>query len=294
MTPEEWKEGGKTWQRGGHAIFYREAGEGDVLVCLHGFPTSSYDWHRLWPRLIARYRVICPDFIGFGYSDKPPRYPYSLFDQAKLIEELLAELGVASAHLLAHDYGDTVALELIARHGERVSSEEPGPIIHSCCLLNGGIFMHLAHPRPIQKLLKSPVGFLVARLMNERRFSRSFAAIFGPSTQPTEEDLAAHWSIISHNDGVRAMPRVIQYMNERLRHQDRWTAALEQSRVPLRLVVGTHDPVSGVNISNHYEAVVPDADVVRLDTCGHYPQLEDVEGTLAAYLVFRGALPSSP
>lgn len=60
----DWKRAGKLFSFEGHRIFYRDEGTGELLLCLHGFPTSSWDWSRLWPELIPRFRVIAPDLLG--------------------------------------------------------------------------------------------------------------------------------------------------------------------------------------------------------------------------------------
>src|SRR5512134_3147873 len=101
MELEEWRRPGRTFDYRGHSIFYRDEGTGPTLVCIHGFPTASWDWHKLWPALTARFRVIAPDMIGFGLSAKPTDYDYSLRDQASLHEALLAKLGVDAADVLA-------------------------------------------------------------------------------------------------------------------------------------------------------------------------------------------------
>ncbi len=291
---KEWRASGRTFDYRGHTIFYREDGEGEALVCLHGFPTASWDWHRLWPALTRRFRVIAPDMIGFGFSDKPAGYAYSLMDQTTLVEALLDDLGVASVHVLAHDYGDTVAQELLARRAEGV----PGPALRSVCLLNGGLFPEAIRPRPIQRLLRNPVfGPILGRLLSERRFRESFRAVFGPDTQPSDEDLRAFWMLVSHNGGTRVAHRLIRYMNERERHRVRWTDALRHTRTPLRLINGPEDPVSGAAMAERFRALVPDADVVLLEGIGHYPQVEAPERVREAFLAFverAGATPSVP
>lgn len=286
MTPGAWRAAGELWTWRGRDIFYRREGEGPALVCIHGFPTSSWDWQKLWPSLIQRFRVIAPDLLGFGFSDKPADHDYSLFEQAELVEALLADLGVAEAHVLAHDYGDSVAQELLVRQRERADRGAGGLALRSCCFLNGGLFMDRAQPRRIQELLKGRFGPIVARLMTRRRFSRSFQEIFGPHMQPTDEELEGFWEIINYNRGTLVIPRIIQYMDERMANLDRWTEAVRSTRVPLRLVVGLHDPVSGAAIADRFEEVVSNADVVRLENCGHYPQFEDPEAVLAALLEF--------
>ena len=90
MTLDTWRETGEFSQHRGHRIFYRDAGSGEAVVCIHGFPTASWDWHRVWPRLCEEFRLIAPDMLGFGFSDKPAGYGYSIHDQADLIEEFFA------------------------------------------------------------------------------------------------------------------------------------------------------------------------------------------------------------
>ena len=284
-TVEDWQRNGQYHDCRGHRIFYQDAGAGDILLCLHGFPTASWDWHRVWPDLIDCFRVIAPDFLGFGFSDKPRGHVYRFFEQAMLVETLLQALEVRNVHLLAHDYGVTVAQELLARHlgqhdGERLE-------IRSVTFLNGGLFPEATRPLPIQKILKSRlVGWLAAGLMSERTFRRSFPRIFGPNTQPTDAELHAFWSLIMHNDGARVMHLVSRYQDERRAHRERWTGALRTTEVPLRLIVGPEDPVSGLGIAARFREVVREPDVVVLDGIGHYPQVEAPERVLEALFEF--------
>ena len=135
ISLEIWQATGHTFAYHEHDIFYRVSGQGDVLLCIHGFPTASWDWHKLWPELEKRFRVVTADMIGFGFSAKPLDYAYSFADQANLFETLLDQLGINRVHILAHDYGDTVLQELLAR---RLEGRLPFHI-QSAILLNGGI-----------------------------------------------------------------------------------------------------------------------------------------------------------
>jgi pimeloyl-ACP methyl ester carboxylesterase len=286
MILEDWKRAGKDFSHHGHRVFYRDEGRGPVLVCIHGFPTSSWDWHRVWPDLIKRFRVIAADMIGFGLSDKPKDYAYSIHDQATLHERLLQGLGVRHIHILAHDYGDTVAQELLARSEDRRRDGVGGIEIASVCFLNGGLFPETHRPRLIQKLLLSPVGFLVGRLVSEAAFRRSFSAIFGQNTRPSDEELRDFWSLITFNDGTAVAHKIIHYMRERRHHRARWVGVLLTTKVPLRLINGPADPVSGAHAAARYRELVPSPDVVLLDGIGHYPQIEDPSGVTDAFLAF--------
>ena len=126
-SPRQWKNIGTTRRLLGHNIFTLDsgappdaprAGEPPTLLLLHGYPTSSWDWEAIWPELCTRFRVVALDFLGFGFSEKPYPYDYQIREQADLVEALVADLGLTRFHVLAHDYGDTVAQELLARQNE--------------------------------------------------------------------------------------------------------------------------------------------------------------------------------
>ncbi|WP_054813730.1 alpha/beta fold hydrolase [Nocardia arizonensis] len=288
-----WRAGGRRFTHRSHQIFWQDGGsggDGDTLLCIHGFPTASWDWHAIWPGLSADFaRVIAPDMIGFGWSAKPRHYDYTIADQADLHEQLLSEQGVGRVHILAHDYGDTVAQELLARAEERARTGTPGLSIESVCLLNGGLFPEAHHPRPIQRLLAGPLGPLVGRLGGERTFARSLSSVFGPNTKPDARAMRQFWILWCSKHGKRNGHKLIGYMAERRRHRERWVGALRSAAVPLRLVDGLLDPVSGARMVRRYRELIPRADVVELPEVGHYPQLEAPEQTLRAVLDFHGS-----
>lgn len=283
-----WRLGGRTFQHHGYDIFYRDDGliTGEVLLCMHGFPTSSWDWHRLWPDLCERWRVIAVDMIGYGFSDKPPGYSYSLMDQADLLEELLHMLEVKRVHILAHDVGDSVAQELLARHAEQAAVGKAPFAIESVCLLNGGLFPETHRPTTMQKLLASRLGFLVSRLMTERSFVTAFAAVFGPRTKPSTAELHEFWTLIAFNRGNRISHKLIAYIGERRRHRQRWVGALH-SNVPILVINGSSDPVSGAHMVVRLREEIPDVPVISLPEVGHYPQIEAPGDVIQAYLKFR-------
>jgi len=289
-----WRDAGKHFRYRDRPVFYRDDGAGTPLVLIHGFPTASWDWAAIWPALRERFRLVAPDMLGFGFSAKPLPWDYSILDQATLHEELLRALGAGSAHVLAHDYGDTVAQELLVRFAERRRSGTPGLELRSVCFLNGGLFPEVHRARPIQKLLASPLGPLLARLTNESAFHRGFSAVFGPDTRPDEETLHAWWTLVSSGGGVRVGPRLLGYIRERRRHRDRWVGVLERSPVPLRFVNGPEDPVSGRHMAERYRELVPAADLVLLPGIGHYPQMEDPEGVTRAFLSFIDGVEEGP
>jgi pimeloyl-ACP methyl ester carboxylesterase len=116
----------RTTRVDGVDIFYREAGPADapVVVLLHGFPTSSRMFRNLIPALSGRYRVIAPDYPGFGQSGTPDRtqFEYSFNRFAELMDGLLSQLAVKRYALYVQDYGAPVGYRLALRHPERVTA----------------------------------------------------------------------------------------------------------------------------------------------------------------------------
>ncbi len=278
-----WQEAGCWFRYGEHAIFSRIGGQGEPLVLIHGFPTASWDWHRLWPALSEHYRVMAPDLLGFGFSDKPQNHAYSIIDQADLVQGWLEQMGVERVHLFAHDYGATVTQELLARDREG----SLGFRIESVALMNAALFPEVHQPILIQKLLLGPLGGLVSRALTRRVFESSLGRIFGPTTQPTRRDIEDFWQLLIHNNGRGVIHRIIHYMAERRVHRHRWVGALQAMQQPALLIWGGADPVSGRAMAQRYRELVNDNGIALLDEIGHYPHFEAPAETLQHYLAFR-------
>lgn len=285
LTINEWRDAGSHHEYGDHRIFYRDTRtDQPVLVLIHGFPTASWDWHMLWQNLETEYRLVAMDLLGFGFSDKPAGYAYSLVDQATMIQSLLTRLDIRKYAILAHDYGDSVAQELLARAHFR----ESGETIDAVTFLNGGLFPETHRPRLIQKLLMSPLGPLIARLTSRSTFDKTMTGIFGPETAPSKGLLDAFWEMIERDQGRRVFPKLIRYMAERRVMRNRWVEAMQKTSIPLQLICGETDPVSGAHLADRAQELIPKMRIDRLPTIGHYPQVEDAAAVLRLFQAFSG------
>lgn len=286
MNTRDWEVSGKYFPYEGYQIFYKKMGAGTPLLLLHGFPTSSWDWHKIINKLATKHEVICLDMIGYGFSDKPLNNSYSIFQQADIVSALLAHLTIGTTHILAHDKGDTVANELLARQNEGHLSFK----IQSCCLLNGGLFPGIHKPRPVQWALMTPIGKYIAKLYSFGMFKRTFSRIFGPQSQASESELIELWDLMNYKNGMKVFHLLIYYMQDRIDHEARWLKALQETNTPLRLINGAQDPISGIHMAKHYQKVIPHPDVVLLEDIGHYPQLEAPEELLLHFFTFQKGL----
>lgn len=287
-TLSEWQQQGQFETINGQKIFTRQAGDKNApaLLLIHGFPSASWDWEGMWDELTQHYYVITLDMLGFGLSDKPQHGRYLISEQADICENILRKLDVSDYHILAHDYGDTVAQELLARQVDDSSDIH----IASVCFLNGGLFPETHRAVLVQKLLLSPLGFLVSKLINKQKFATSLQRIFGPATPPTPEVIDVLWQLLTHNNGLALMHKLINYIPQRKQHRERWVGAIINSAVPVKLIAGAKDPISGQHMIDRYCELIPNANITNMPELGHYPQIEDADAITAAYLQFRSSI----
>jgi pimeloyl-ACP methyl ester carboxylesterase len=286
LTPrvEAWESEGDAERFRGHSIFVRVIeGRDPVLVLLHGFPSSSYDFRQLLP-LAGDNAVLAFDFLGFGLSDKPRDHDYSLFWQADLAAELAQRhFGDREVFLVAHDMGTSVATELMARE---IDGRAAMPV-SGALLFNGSIVIERASLTVAQRLLRSRLGPLAARLSSERFFRREFGALFSDAHPLSDEEAEDQWSLIRHKGGRSIGHELVAYLRERVTHAERWHGAIRDWPGALSLAWGLRDPVATTAVLEALRELRPGIPVDEMPELGHYPQVED-PGRVADAL--RGAL----
>jgi pimeloyl-ACP methyl ester carboxylesterase len=252
---------------------FRRGGRGPLLVLLHGFPSSSYDWRLLLERE-TEHPVLAPDFLGFGLSEKPRDHTYTLHWQADLVEELVQRHAAGSpVFIVAHDMGTSVANELMARDLDGLLEMD----LVGVMLLNGSMVQGAASPTLGQRLLRSPIGPLFSRLSSERFFRQQFGSIFSPGHPLSEEEAEDQWALITAGGGRTLNHKTIAYMDERFKHAERWHGAIRDWPGPVSLAWGMVDPVATEQVLDAVLELRPRAPVTRFEDLGHYPQIEDPE-----------------
>ncbi|TMP02242.1 alpha/beta hydrolase [Pseudoalteromonas sp. S3178] len=287
-TLSQWQTNGQFIDINANQIFTKTAGDvnNPALLLIHGFPSASWDWEGMWDELSKHYFLVTLDMLGFGLSDKPINATYKITEQADLYTQFLKRLNITNVHILAHDYGDTVAQELLARQVATKSEVR----IHSVCFLNGGLFPHVHKPLFIQKLLLSKLGWIVPKLMSKQNFAKNLTTIFGKNTPPAPLVIDTLWALLIYNNGLRVMPKLIKYITQRKQNEQRWVGAIINSDIPVTFIAGEQDPISGKHMLEHYKKKVPNARVQGFIELGHYPQIEDAKAITVAYLNFRNQL----
>ncbi len=286
MTSEEWKNKGSFVNIFNRNIFVIDSNKNnsklisstdnnsnsqETLVILHGYPTSSFDYHKVLEKLSEKYRVIIHDHLGFGFSDKPLDYSYSLIEQADLALQLWNQMGLKKVTLLAHDYGTSVATEILVRHNKRLLNLQ----INKLILCNGSIHIEHSKLRIIQKLLKSKItGKWIAKLTNYSIFKKNMGNIYFDKTKVTDQELKEMWFQLENNEGRKVIHQLTNYINERYYFWHRWIGALKETKIPTRIVWAKNDPIAVPIIAELLHKEIQNNELIWMENCGHFLMLE--------------------
>jgi pimeloyl-ACP methyl ester carboxylesterase len=256
------------------------------VLLLHGFPSSAFDFagaiaHLGSPR---RRRVVALDFLGYGLSDKPIHYGYSLFEQADSLLTIARVVGLTRVHVWAHDMGTSVTTELLARRARGLLPLD----LASVTLMNGSVHIELAHLTPGQQLLRSPLGRTFAKLSNRATFGAQVRRTF--AIRPDPATIEAMWQLLAREGGAERMAQTIRYIEERRRFHRRWIGALEVCDIPALVAWGRRDPVAVIAIAEQLAREIPGARFETWDELGHWPQIENPARVAATVKSFWDAL----
>lgn len=269
MTPggraEEWRQQGSCFQWAPRHprvppvnVFHVEVGPEDapVLLLVHGFPTCSIDWFAVVRRLRDRFRICALDFPGYGFSDKPLGWGYTLGRDAELLRFYVDEVvGAGSITVMAHDRGSSVALQLAlgegrqeGRDGRRIRLN-----VEHLVLTDGNLFLPLSNLTEFQRLVldASTASDVLDVLTPPMLAAGMGTTTFSPPRSPDDPDVEALIDTFAHADGVRVLHETIQYLVERAEHERDWLQSLAGTNIPTTLIWGLEDTVSPLRVANH-------------------------------------------
>ena len=233
-------------------IFHVEIGDRNApaLLLIHGWPTSSIDWFEVAGPLSARFRVCALDFPGYGFSDKPQGWDYSLARDEELIEFYLAEvIGAEAGMVVAHDRGDSVALLHAARCAEGRSATR----LEHLVLSNGSIFLPLSNLTQAQRLILDAESWpkLAGTLTPAILAEGLGASLFTPPRNAGDPEIEALAATFAYQDGIKVLHEGIQYLVERSKNEQTWLTALAEAPFPVTVIWGLYDTVSPPRVASY-------------------------------------------
>jgi pimeloyl-ACP methyl ester carboxylesterase len=277
----------KTWVDEGHyrtfeglQVFVHSSGpksdDGRGVLIVHGFPGSSWDWQGVAAVADKKARVVVPDMLGFGHSAKPKegtfKDNYSLMRQADLYEAIAKDEGLTNVILVAHDMGQTVGAEIMARHDEGSLSFK----ISHAIIVNGSTIIDLIELTEGQKKMLAMPDEAATEHLDWDDFREDPLRLgFSKEHAASDETLDIMAFQIFNDDGDLIMAQMIRYLDERHEFYDRWVGALTGFHsAPMSVYWGLQDPVALEPMVNRIKAFRPVTDVYKMPDVGHWPSIE--------------------
>ena len=256
----------------GHDVFYREEGEGSVVVLLHGIAGCSATWDAVLPRLAARHTVVAPDLLGHGESAKP-RGDYSLGAYASGVRDLLAVLGHDRVTVVGHSLGGGIAMQFAYQFPEWCE--------RLVLVGSGGLGKEVS---PLLRALSAPgAEYVFALLLNSRLhgWARSVGTTVGRVGIRGDQLMTELWNSYSRLTDVRAqraffhtIRSVIDPAGQRVSARDRLYLAAD---MPTLIVCGDKDSVIPVEHAAIAHELIPGSRLEIFEGCGHFVPIEAPE-----------------
>lgn len=264
----------------GHRMHYIDEGRGQTLLFVHGTPSWSFDWRHVIRSLRTDFRCIAIDHIGFGLSDKPKEYDYNTQTHAKTLEQFVLANDLRNITLVVHDFGGPIGLSVAIRHPERFVR---------IIILNSWLWSSEADPDyvRIRRILKSPLlPFLYKRL----NFSPRFILPQSFGDKKLSRHLLRQYTRPFANSSQRqgALAFAYSLLNDQGWFESLWQQKTAISTKPTLLVWGLKDPVIRPAHLDKFLTGFDKAQVVRMPSCGHFPQEEEPAAVSAAIRAFIG------
>ncbi len=286
---QKWIDQGRFIKVNGNNIFVVTAGkaekEGHGVLIVHGFPGSSWDWSGVVPIVAKRTKVVVPDMLGFGRSDKPQTGTfedhYSLFKQADLYEAVAKKEGLTEVMLVIHDMGQSVGSELMKRQQEGTL---PFHIRHAI-VFDGSTLINLVNLLPMQiKALDAPD--TLGPDMPKDVVMKDLNDSFGKAHPASKETLSNMADQILANEGDRVFYRQIRYMKQREKKLQRWQAGIINFNGPVSMFWGELDPISVVAMADAWKDMQPKIELHKWPDVAHWPMI-DVPDRVAKVILDR-------
>lgn len=263
----------------GHHLHYIDEGQGPTLLFVHGTPTWSFDYRHLIKALRSHFRCIAIDLMGFGLSEKPSDYDYSTPQHVHTLTAFIEHLHLTDLHLVLHDFGGVIGMAYALDRPKQVKS---------ITLFNSWLWDSSQEPEfeASSRILKSPLlPFLYRRLNFSPRFliPKSFY-----DKKRLHKRTHQHYTRVfrkaSERNGPLAFARSI--LNDQKWFGQLWEKIHRLKQKPILFVWGMQDPFVLPKYLDKYASAFPNARIIKLEECGHFPQEEKKEEVIEAVSQF--------
>jgi len=261
---------------------YIDEGQGETLLFVHGTPSWSFDFRKVIKALSTAYRCIAIDHIGFGLSDKPADHNYATQQHAERLTAFIKHLNLTNIHLIVHDFGGPIAF--------CYALQNPGNI-KSLAVLNSWLWSSEEDPdfKRLKPMLKNPLLPFLYKYFN---FSARFILPSAFGEKPLSKSIARQYSRPFPN--AKSRLGTLAFAQSLLKDQHwfewQWQQIHKLTNTPTLFIWGMKDPVIKPKNLDKFRSAFKNTTVIRLETCGHFPQEEQPEAVSHAIQNFMQQL----
>ena len=262
---------------GGIRVHVLSAGKGEPVLLLHGLGASSFSWRHVLPELGKSCQVYAPDWPGFGRSEQPRDFEYSVDGLRAWLGSFMDSLGLKRAALAGNSMGGMAALAFAMMLPERVSR---------LALLGTPVYTE-NRPKFLWPLRWPLVGTLFERFLGPMAVRTIASTAFVDKACVTDEMVAEYSLSLRTAGGRRA---VAEFMRNAIPADAEGRIARYPSlQTPTLVIVGDQDGMVAVSSAERFARTVPKAELLVIPSCGHAPQEEKPAEVASALLKFLSA-----
>ncbi|MET0216433.1 MAG: alpha/beta hydrolase [Burkholderiales bacterium] len=275
----------RTVQIDGLELFYREAGppNAPVVLLLHGFPASSFMYRNLIEQLAGQFRVVAPDYPGFGYSAAPSTqaFAYTFDHLADILGKFTEELGLRRYALYMQDFGGPVGYRLASRHPHRVSSL----IVQNANAYEEGLPDSFWAPARALWQNPSPENFARIReaAISDPALEWNYTHGVKEPARVSPDNWVLQRALVNRPGNKEIMLALLYDYRTNLGHYAKWHEYFRKHQPPTLIVWGKNDVIFPAPGAHAYLRDLPNAELHLLDT-GHFA-LEDMGGQIAQLML---------
>jgi pimeloyl-ACP methyl ester carboxylesterase len=262
----------------GNNLHYIEEGQGETILFIHGTPSWSFDYRNVIKQLSNSFRCIAIDHIGFGLSDKPEHYDYSTINHSNTLKYFIETKNLTDITLIVHDFGGPVALNYAIHNPEKIKR---------VVVLNSWLWSSKEDHDFIKfsKILKSPLLPFLYRYLN---FSPRFLLpqSFGDKKLPKHllSQYTQPFTNSKQRNGTLAFAKSL--LNDQEWFESLWQKRDAIKATPALFIWGMKDAFVKPAYLEKFVTAFDKKEMVKLESCGHFPQEEQPEVVAATIRKF--------
>jgi len=260
-------------------LFSYERGDGTPILLIHGFGGSTYSWRYLTESLSRKNKVIAVDLIGFGESEKPTNFSYSITDQASVLADFIIEKCLSDIILIGHSFGGAVILSMLSANENRLDRIIKKLILIDTPAFNQKVpsFIMLLRNRPLANL-----GFFIRT--NRTNILAVLKKVFFNKLLISDEMVTIYAKQLESKEGRNALLKTVRQINRVQKLTSDF--CLASINLPTLIIWGEYDKIVPISSGKRLNQQIRNSTLKIISNCGHAPHEECPEPTIKAILDF--------